>query len=83
MSTYYYLVCDSHRSYCDAISRVANGNAVWLCDAEEKLPNFLLEHQSCPLRLISEHEDDLIKYPNEGEPYTEHRIIDQPTSAPS
>lgn len=57
MSTYYYLVCDEHKEYCDGASKTAGGGACHLCDSQVTLPKFIFVHKSCLLRVASEHEE--------------------------
>lgn len=83
MSTYYYAVCDKHRMYCDAISRTASNGVCWLHEASELLPSFLFEHVGCPLRLASEHEQDLLDDPREGAAYQRFQNSAILTEAPA
>ena len=59
MSTYYYMVCDKHLERTAVCSRTAGGIG-WndLGDSRETLGPFAVTHCGCPVRIVSEHEDD-------------------------
>lgn len=57
MSTYYSMVCDKHLERCHAVSRTA-GSYCNLIDSGKTLQPFIIVHHSCPVRVVSEHEDD-------------------------
>jgi hypothetical protein len=61
MSTYYFLVCDKHKEYCDGASRSGSG-AIHLCDSEITLPPFIVVHCDCPVRICSEHDESFLDY---------------------
>ncbi len=54
MSTYYYLVCDTHREYTCAASRTAGGYCP-LGDSDKTLRPFVIAHAGCAVRILSEH----------------------------
>lgn len=59
MSTYYYMVCDKHLERTDACSRTAGGiGQSALGDSPETLGPFIVTHCGCPVRIVSEHEND-------------------------
>lgn len=65
MSVYYYLVCDEHKQYNAAASKIASGNVVPL-SGFSALSRFCFDHRDCQLRVT--HEDDDI-YDNYDEAY--------------
>lgn len=59
MSTYYAVVCDKHMERTDAASRSCGGiGNVHIGDSKYTLKPFLIAHQGCALRCISEHKDE-------------------------
>ena len=61
MSTYYYLVCDKHKEYCNGASRTMGGFC-HLCDSADTLPPFIITHDSCKVRITSEHDYSYMGY---------------------
>lgn len=61
MSTYYYMVCDEHKLYCDGASRSAGGVG-HLGSSDELLPRFITEHAGCSVRIASEHDEAIFSY---------------------
>lgn len=57
MSTYYYLICPTHKERCHAASRTAGGYC-HLVDSEATLPPFIIAHAKCPVRIVSEHDEE-------------------------
>lgn len=55
MSTYYFLVCHTHRVYCDGASRSAGGVG-HLVDSIRLLPGFIVLHHGCSLASLNEYE---------------------------
>jgi hypothetical protein len=75
MSTYYAVVCDKHMERTDAASRSGGGiGNVDLCDSKHTLKPFLVAHQGCPLRCISEHQDEY--YDTTYQDWTELNVYD-------
>lgn len=62
MSTYYFLVCEKHKEFCDGASRSAGGFG-HVADSSVTLPPFIITHNECELRVASEHEE--LKYDKE------------------
>ena len=59
MSTYYYMVCDKHLERTDFCSRTAGGiGQAALGDSPETLGPFAVTHCGCPVRIVSEYEND-------------------------
>lgn len=59
MSTYYYMVCDKPLERTDACSRTFGGiGQAALCDSQKTLGPFIVTHRGCPVRIVSEYEDD-------------------------
>ena len=58
MSTYYFIVCDKHKERTDAASHTMAGIGCRLGDSDTTLNPFIVAHAGCPVRIVSEHEDD-------------------------
>lgn len=58
MSTFYYLVCDKHLERTDACARTAGSLGSPLEDSEATLGPFIVAHHGCPVRIVSENDDD-------------------------
>jgi hypothetical protein len=74
MSTYYYIVCDKHMERTDAASRTAGGIGCHLADSEYTLLPFIVAHAGCPVRIVSEHEND--SYDDRFEDWTDSNVED-------
>ena len=61
MSTYYFMVCDTHKEKTDAASRTAGGYCP-LGDSDTTLTPFIIAHAGCDVRIISEHEAEAAVY---------------------
>lgn len=53
MSTYYYLVCDEHRTGVGACTSVGGGGSL---GEPAELPAFVYEHRTCAVRIQHEHD---------------------------
>ena len=71
MSTYYFIVCDKHKEITDAASRTAGGYCP-LVDSNVTLVPFIITHHGCPVRIVSEHEDDA--YSDDFEEWTKENV---------
>ena len=59
MSTYYYLVCNTHKEYCDLAARTTGGYG-HLGDSDETVIPFAITHGcGCDIQIISEHSEKL------------------------
>jgi len=72
MSTYYYLVCETHKEVTDAASRTAGGYCP-LGDSTETLIPFIIAHCGCEVKIINEHDSfwERINYDLEESKYRE------------
>jgi len=55
MSTYYYLLCETHKEISDAVSRTAGGYCQF-DDSDKTLLPFIIAHCNCKVRIINEHD---------------------------
>lgn len=53
MSTYYFMVCDTHTERTDAASRTAGNIGCHMGDSEETLLPFIVAHVGCQVRILS------------------------------
>ena len=69
MSTYYYIVCDTHKEYCGAVG-VSVGKIQQHYSDIKAFHNFLLKHVGCDVKITSEHDffDIIDDYTNIEDP---------------
>ena len=77
MSTYYYMVCGKHLERTYAASGTAGGIGNHLADSPHTLLPFIVAHAGCPVRIVSEHEDD--SHDERFEDWTESNVRDMAT----
>lgn len=58
MSTYYYMVCNKHKERTPAASITLGGIGCHLSDSDHTLQPFIVSHAECPVRIVSEYEED-------------------------
>ena len=63
MSTYYYMACDECQKRTKEIIAVVRISGQHI-DNPESLLKFMLRHQQCNLRFISEYDNSRLDYPN-------------------
>lgn len=67
MSTYYFMSCEEHKKRTEkviAVTRAAGSHI----DHADQLLDFLLKHQSCPLKFFSEYDDERYEYEKASKP---------------
>lgn len=53
MSTYYYLICNDHKEWTDAVSRTTWGYC-FMGDGQKTLQPFIIAHSHCNIEIVDE-----------------------------
>jgi hypothetical protein len=57
LSTYYFIVCDTHMERTDAASKTSGGIGCHLDASKHTLLPFIVAHHGCPVRIVSENSE--------------------------